>query len=103
MDCNIMILCSHKNDVDKYNDVLIHKFFQPHEIFIITLELMLHLLKMLKIDSKFNRLKYVVIATKVMIIENTNICKGAINGTIVIVTSFLFYDNEIITSIIISY
>ncbi len=38
MDCNIMILCSHKKDVDKYNDVLIHKFFQPREIFTITLD-----------------------------------------------------------------
>jgi hypothetical protein len=27
IDCNTMILCSHKKYVDKYNDLLIHKFF----------------------------------------------------------------------------
>jgi hypothetical protein len=25
--CNTMILCSHKQDVDKYNNLLIHEFF----------------------------------------------------------------------------
>jgi hypothetical protein len=62
---------------------------------------MLQVLKILKIDSRFNHLKYIVIATKVMITRNINICKGAINGAIVIVTFFIFYDNEIISSIII--
>jgi len=38
MDCNIMILCSHNKDVDKYNHVLIHKFFQLREIFTVTLD-----------------------------------------------------------------
>jgi hypothetical protein len=33
-----MILCSHKRDVDKYNNILIHKIFQPHEIFNVTVE-----------------------------------------------------------------
>jgi len=40
---------------------------------------------------------------KVIIIENINICKGAINGVIAIVTSLILYDNEIITSIIIKF
>ncbi len=34
MDCNIMILCSHKKCVDRYN----HVFFQPCEIFTITFD-----------------------------------------------------------------
>ncbi len=36
-----------------------------------------------------------------MIKKNLNIFKGGINGTVAIVTSFIFDDNEIITSIII--
>jgi len=62
---------------------------------------MLQVLKIFKIDSKLYHLKYVVIATKVMIIKNINICKGTINGAIAVVTSLIFYDNEIITNIII--
>jgi hypothetical protein len=34
-----------------------------------------------------------------MIIENINISKGAINGAIVIVTTFIFNDNKMIASI----
>jgi hypothetical protein len=52
-------------------------------------------------DSKCNHLQYVVIEAKVMIKKNLNIFKGGINGTVAIVTSFIFDDNEIITSIII--
>jgi len=33
-----MILCSHKKNLDKYNDLLIHKTFQNHELFIVIME-----------------------------------------------------------------
>jgi hypothetical protein len=33
-----MILCSHRRDVDKYNNILVHKIFQPHEIFNVIVE-----------------------------------------------------------------
>ncbi len=32
-------LCSHKNDVDKYNDFLIHKTFQNHEFFFVIIKI----------------------------------------------------------------
>ncbi len=50
-------------------------------------------------DPKFDYINYIVIGTKVMIIENINISKGAINGAIVIVTTFIFNDNKMIASI----
>jgi hypothetical protein len=31
VDCDTMTLCSHKRDVEKYNNILIHKIFQPHD------------------------------------------------------------------------
>lgn len=34
-----MILCSHKKNVDKYNDFLIHKTFQNHELFVVIMEI----------------------------------------------------------------
>jgi len=99
-----MILCSHKKYVDKYNDLLIHRFFQPHEIFTITLDTNATGVENVKNwlnDSKCNHFKYVVIGAKVMITKKLNILKGAINGAIATITSYIFDDNEIITSIII--
>jgi len=40
-----------------------------------------------------------VIGAKVMTIKHINISKGAINGTIVIVTSLTLDDNKMVTSI----
>ncbi len=50
-------------------------------------------------DLKFNHINYIAIGTKVMITKNINISKGAMNGTIVIVSIFTFNDNKMIASI----
>jgi hypothetical protein len=101
-----MILCSHKRDVDKYNNILIHKIFQPHEIFKIIVEtnvIGIEIVRNWLNDLKFNHINYIAIGAKVMITKNINISKGAINGTIAIVTIFTFNDNNMIASIIIKF
>jgi hypothetical protein len=50
-------------------------------------------------NPKFDHINYIAIGTKVMITKNINISKGAINGTIVIVTTFTFNDKKMIIGI----
>lgn len=38
IDYATIILCSDQEDVDKYNDLLIHKIFPSNEIFDVTME-----------------------------------------------------------------
>jgi hypothetical protein len=102
VDCDTMILCSHKKYVDKYNNILIHKIFQPHEIFNVTVKTNATGIENAQNwlnDPKFDHIKYIFIGAKVMIKKNINISKGAINVAIVIVTSLNFDDNKKVTSI----
>jgi len=83
---------------------LIHKIFLPTEIFDITMET--NVLGIQNVhswlnDSKFNHIKHIIIRAILMLTENTNISKGAVNGAIVIITSIEFDNNKIIISIII--
>jgi serine acetyltransferase len=50
-------------------------------------------------DSKFDHIKYVAIGARVMITENINISKGAMNGALAIVTSITFNNDKVVTSI----
>ncbi len=51
-------------------------------------------------DPKFNHIKYVAIGTTIMLIENINISKGGVNGTISMITSIGFNNDKMVTSII---
>ncbi len=70
IDYGTIILCSHHEDVDKYNDLLIHKSFPSNEIFDVTMEtnaLDIEILKTQLHDPKFNHIKYVAIGPNVML------------------------------------
>jgi hypothetical protein len=104
VDCDTMILCSHKKYIDKYNNILIHKIFQPHEIFDVTMKtnaIGIENAQNWLNNPKFDHIKCIFIGAKVMITKNINIYKCAINGAIVIITYFTFDDNKRVTSIII--
>jgi hypothetical protein len=64
-----IILCSHHEDVDKYNDLLIHKRFPSNEIFDVTMETNALDIENVKIGlhPKFNHIKYVAMGTIVML------------------------------------
>jgi hypothetical protein len=50
-------------------------------------------------DSKFDHIRYVANGARIMIIKNINISKGTVNGAFAIVTSIIFNNDKIITSI----
>jgi len=50
-------------------------------------------------DPKFNHIKYVVMGTIVMLIENINISKGALNGANSMITSIGFNNDKMVISI----
>jgi hypothetical protein len=98
VDCDTMILCSHRKNVDKYNNILIQKIFQPHEIFYVTMKTNATCIENVQNslnDPKFDHIKYISIGAKVMITKNINIYKGVINGA----NLLAFDDNKMVTSI----
>ncbi len=106
MIINNIILCSHQEDVDKYNNLLIHKIFLPTEIFDITTET--NVLGIPNVhswlnDSIFNNIKHIAIKEIIMLTKKTNISKGVVNGAIIIIRSIEFDKNKIIISIIINF
>ncbi len=96
------ILCSHRKDVNKYNDLIIHKMFHVNEIFDVMMETnamgVEHVKNWLH-DSKFDHIRYLAIGARIMITKNINVSKGAMNGAFAIVTSITFNNDTIITSI----
>ncbi len=98
IDYATIILCSHQEDVDKYNDLLMND--PSNEFFDVTMETNTLDIKNVKTrlhDPKFNHIKYVAIGTIVMFIENINISKGVVNGTIAMITSIGFSNNKMVT------
>jgi hypothetical protein len=71
-----MVLCSHKIDVEKYNDIMITKLFYDSIIYLIDIHS--NTFEVEKLDTivnnpHFNLLKKFAINAKVMLIENINI------------------------------
>ncbi len=103
IDYGTIILCSHQENVNKYNDLSIHNIFPSNEIFDVTMEndtLDTENVKTRLHDPKFNHIKYVAIGAIVMFIENINVSKRVVNGTIAMITSIGFNNNnKMVTSI----
>jgi hypothetical protein len=70
IDSDTVILCSHGEDVNKYNDLIIHKMFHVNEFFYVMMETNAMGVEHVEnwfYDSKFANIKYVAIGAKVMI------------------------------------
>ncbi len=89
IECNTIILCSHREDVNKYNDLLIQKKFFDIEIFDVTMDTnatnIEHVENWLHY-SKFDHIKYIAIGVILMITKNIDISQGVVNGAFVIET-----------------
>jgi hypothetical protein len=89
IECNTIILCSHREDVNKYNDLLIQKKIFDIEIFDVTMDTnatnIEHVENWLH-DSKFDHIKYIAIGVILMITKNIDISQGVVNGAFVIET-----------------
>ncbi len=70
IDCNTIIICSHQEDVNKYNDLLIHKILLANEIFYVTMDTNVsnieHVENWLQ-DLNFHHRKYIAIRAIIMV------------------------------------
>jgi hypothetical protein len=77
------ILCIHQIDVDNYNNLVLEKLFSLNEIFDVALDTNVyefeHMQQWIK-DFHFDHIKFFAIGALVLITENINMSKGAING-----------------------
>jgi hypothetical protein len=87
------ILCTHKKDVDYYNDLILHKKFPTNQIYVIQLETNARNVKRIQSwvnNKRFNHMQHVALGALVMLTENINLKVGATNGTIGIITKLEF-------------
>lgn len=84
IDIETTVLCTHRVDVDKYNDIMISKLFDVNEVYEIPIDSNAFNVKELGgwiNDPKFNQLKKGAVGALVMVLDNINIERGVINGT----------------------
>ena len=98
------ILCSHREDVVKYNEIVFKKKFNILQTISVKLDTnvlpddnMQYWLD----DPHFLQLHIIAIGALVMFTENVSISKGAVNGATAIVTSINLDTNQNVTSIIV--
>ncbi len=98
------ILCIHQINVDNYNNLVHENFFSLNEKFDVALDTNVyefeHMQQWIK-DSHFEHFKKIVVRALVLITENMNMSKGAINGAFAIVKFIKFNENKIISNKII--
>jgi ATP-dependent exoDNAse (exonuclease V) alpha subunit len=93
IDDKTTILCTHRKDVDYYNDLILHKKFPVDQIYVIQLETNARNVEHIQSwvnNKRFNHMQYVALGTLVMLTENIDLKVGAANGTIGIVTKLKF-------------
>jgi hypothetical protein len=64
IDCNTIIICSHQEDVNEYNDLLIHKILPTNEIFNVIMDTNVSNIKHVENwlqDLNFHYRKYITI------------------------------------------
>jgi hypothetical protein len=93
IDDKTTIICTHRKDVNDYNDLIFHKKFPTNQIYAIQLETNARNVEHIQSwvnNKKFNHMQQVALGALVMLIENIDLKVGATNGTIGIVTKLEF-------------
>jgi ATP-dependent exoDNAse (exonuclease V) alpha subunit len=93
IDDKTTILCTHRTDVDYYNDLILHKKFPADQIYVIQSETNARNVEHIQSwvnNKRFNLMQYVALGALVMLTENIDLKVGAANGTIRIVTKLKF-------------
>ncbi len=73
IDDKTIILCTHRNDVDYYNDLILHKKFPVDQIYAIQLETNARNVKHIQSwanNKRFNHVQHVALGALVMLNEN---------------------------------
>jgi ATP-dependent exoDNAse (exonuclease V) alpha subunit len=93
IDDKTTILCTHRKDVDDYNNLILHKKFPANQIYVIQLETnarnVEHIQSWVK-NKRFNHMQHVALGALVMLTKNIDLKVGAANGTTGIVTKLEF-------------
>ena len=99
---NTTILCSHREDVMKYNEIVFKKKFNISQTIYVKLDTNVlpedHMKYWLD-DAHFHQLHIVAVGALVMFTENVSLPKGAVNGATATVTSTNLDTNQNVTSI----
>jgi len=87
------IFCTHKVDVEKYNTIVLQKHFPTSEIYQVKMDTnatnIEHIQPWLN-NKSFNHIHTIAIGALVMLTNNINIQKEAVNGTTATITSIIF-------------
>jgi hypothetical protein len=93
IDDKTTMLCTHKKDVDSYNDFILHKKFPVDQIYVIQLETnarnVEHIQSWLN-NKRFNHMQRVALGALVMLTKNIDLKVGVANGTTGIVAKLEF-------------
>ena len=93
LDDQTIVFCTHRRDVDKYNDIMISKLFDATEVYDIPIDSITFEVEELGDwinDPKSNQLKKGAVGALVMVLDNINIEKGVINGAMAKIISIHF-------------
>ncbi|KAI5066818.1 hypothetical protein GOP47_0017346 [Adiantum capillus-veneris] len=84
IDKSTTLICTHREDVYKYNNLILQKSFQPSDIIAIALKtnaLDKPMLQQWLQDKTFHEMENIVIDVRCMITKNINLAIGATNGS----------------------
>jgi len=105
IDDKITILCTHKKDIDYYDDLILHKKFPTDQIYAIQLETNARNVEHIQSwvnNKRFNHMQHVALGALVMLIENIDLKIRAANGIIGIVTKLEFDLEDNVCSIFVA-
>ncbi len=97
------ILCTHRTDVENYNNLIFQELFTSNEVLDVVLDTNAskfeHMQQWIK-DPHFEHIKKkVAVGILVLIIKNIDMSKGVVNGTMAITIFINFDDSKNISSI----
>ena len=102
IDANTTIICTHRNDVAKYNALCLLNFFPSEHIVEVPVETNAPPeLETWSACPKFHQLSHVAIGARVLITENIDFAKQAVNGATAEVFDLQYNDNGDLASIIV--
>jgi hypothetical protein len=105
IDDKTTILCTHRKDVDYYNNLILHKKFLVDQIYGIQLETNARNVEHIQSwvnNKRFNHMQHVALGALVMLTKNIDLKIGAANGTIGIVIKLEFNLEDNVCSIFVA-
>ena len=102
IDKQTTIICTHKEDVHKYNHIILMSTYKDEDIIPIDLKTNAPDVPCLQNwleDSSFNKIQDVAFSATCLITKNIDLNIGAMNGAICIVDNVCYGSNNILTSI----